>query len=175
MIYICYGYEATTDFSELEKYCSLERITKARTYKNNIDYGNCLISYCLLRLGLNKKKSYSFTKEEKWEYKNGKPFIKGCEIKFSISHTKNACAVILSNKEVGIDIENKFRNITCEKSIEEWTKKEAAFKGGLRLKDKISTIEINDYKISFTGNIKNKKQIQIFDYKNLLQILIQNF
>lgn len=44
---------------------------------------------------------------------NGKPYIKNSDIKFNISHSKDMIAIVVDDKEVGIDIEyiNQKRNL----------------------------------------------------------------
>ncbi|MBR2711216.1 MAG: hypothetical protein IKE89_01975 [Bacilli bacterium] len=43
---------------------------------------------------------------------NGKPYFKKSNIFFNYSHSKNYIACVISNYEVGIDIEEKTRNIS---------------------------------------------------------------
>lgn len=77
-------------------------------------------------------------------YGTGKPYVVDADVFVSISHTGHDLAVAVSDKEVGIDIENKkyrhYINI-AERFLEkdcrdinefyaEWTKYEAQFKHG---------------------------------------------
>jgi phosphopantetheinyl transferase len=83
------------------------RIKQAQKYKFKNDYYNCLASFILLSNILEfipKKFKYN-------EF--GKPFlIENQNLFFSISHTKNACAVAVSTKNsIGLDIEFASGNI----------------------------------------------------------------
>lgn len=68
-----------------------------------------------------------------------KPFLKGNEIYFNISHTENLICIAMSQFEVGVDIESKERKISnlllkkysysdCESFIRAWTRYEAYVK-----------------------------------------------
>ena len=58
-----------------------------------------LVSYAL------EKENISI-KDIKIEYKeNGKPYLKDCKLYYNISHTKKYVAVVVSDREVGIDVE----------------------------------------------------------------------
>lgn len=104
--------------------------------------------------------------------KNGKPYLKyATNFHFSIAHSKNAAAIAVSDKEVGVDIE-KFR--IFDKRVAErvllsdltdnmdllklWTKCEAAIKQkGLRLRD-IKNIVVNT----------NINDIHTFEYREFV-------
>ncbi len=66
-----------------------------REYEHNIAYS--LLDKMLKENGIEK---YEFIKND-----NGKPFLKGIPIFFSISHTDGFCAVCISDTEVGVDCE----------------------------------------------------------------------
>lgn len=105
-----------------------------------------------------------FSKNEK-----GKPFAVNADIRFSISHSKNIVACAVSDKEIGVDIE-EIRDIrlkaaekfACESEIEYigtditrffeiWTLKEAFFKckgSGLGADIKTVSFRIDGNKIS---------------------------
>lgn len=106
----------------------------------------------------------TFSKTEK-----GKPFAVNANIFFSISHSKNTVVCAVSDKEIGVDIE-EIRSIrlkaaekfACESELEYignditrffeiWTLKEAFFKcrgSGLGADIKSVSFEINDGKIT---------------------------
>ena len=93
---------------------------------------------------------------------NGKPYFKNSNIHFNYSHSKNYIACVISNYEVGIDIEEKNRIISDDISnkylngVEDyndrlilWVKKEAYSKlKGLGLQIGFNNIE-------FTSDIKD--------------------
>ncbi len=101
---------------------------------------------------------------------NGKPYFAKSNIYFNYSHTKNyiACAISLAN--IGIDIEEKNREINDDiarkyldnaktnlKRIETWVKKESYSKLiGLGLQIKLQSINLNE--ITFKNFFINKKE-----------------
>ena len=102
MILIC-----KTDYDErlLEKslsLCTKSRIERVNGLKNqkvralSITAG-LLMRYCLLKYGADPEKVKI--------HHNGKPYIEGEEIHFSLSHSGDYAACIVSKKSVGIDIQ----------------------------------------------------------------------
>lgn len=117
--------------------------------------------YCLLKKILKK---YGITKIEFGHTKNGKPYIKNTKnIHFSISHSDDYLVIVISNKNIGVDIEKikdypkKMHDIieyhpkNKKDFFKEWTKREAVIK----LKD-LALKDINS--LNYTGiNFKTKK------------------
>ena len=95
-----------------------ERQEKARAYKNIDDKKACAMAYYLLCQGLKEEYNIENPTIEYNEY--GKPFLKDYkDIFFNISHTKHAVACVISNVEVGIDIEEvrKYDKIIHDKIL----------------------------------------------------------
>ena len=112
---------------------------------------------------------------------NGKPYFKNSNIFFNYSHSKNYIACVISNYEVGIDIEEKTRVISDDISskyldgVENnndrlilWVKKEAYSKlKGLGLQIGFNNIEFNSNIKDLLIN-ENEYICSIFcDYKNI--------
>lgn len=123
--------------------------------------------------------------------KYNKPYLKDNDIYFNISHSKDMIAIIISDKECGIDIEyvdykkdvDKIKTkIMSDKEIKTfnsrldkhkyfykiWTKKEAYFKSrGMGLDFKLLTTDINLKNVK-TYIYKYKKEIYFvsFEVKN---------
>lgn len=129
-------------------------------------------------------------KSSRYEFKydaNGKPFLEGCPLQFSLSHSGDFVAVAISDKFVGVDIQ-EMREIDLdsrrfvfseedEKFFQEsedkidafyslWTIKEAVYKFDgtpfkeVTIKDAASITVENNYKLAFislSGNYKIKK------------------
>lgn len=118
-----------------------EKRAKIEKIKNAID--KKLSIYALaLAIKITGKSDILYTE-------NGKPYFKDNDLYFSIAHTKNAIALAVSEKPIGVDIEkirdtkndiakrfftsdeNKFINSSSDKGqafFEIWTKKEAYLK-----------------------------------------------
>ncbi len=112
MIYICNDINIEYPYEELEKYVSIERRIKALRYVERIDYALSLISYCLLKLGVYKETGISLDKDTTFEfYEHNKPRINGLNKKFNMTHSHNCVAAVISDNEVGIDVEGE-KNIT---------------------------------------------------------------
>ena len=102
---------------------------------------------------------------------NGKPFLVGIPIHFSVSHAGGACAVAISDSPVGIDLQDadsvkrikdptafvsrfftveeseSFLNAPTHRELSRlWTKKEALVKLlGFRLSDSLSSLSTKNY------------------------------
>lgn len=100
---------------------------------------------------------------------NGKPFIKNSNYYFSVSHSANKMALIISNHPVGIDMEiirkydskllkylNIKSNLSNKDFFKEWTKREAYIK---KNNLKLSNISILDYSDSKFITFKLFKRI----------------
>lgn len=82
------------------------RQEKVMRYAKTEDKQLGVAAFALLCYALNlygcKIGDYELSKTE-----NGKPYFKGCPLKFSLSHTKNAVACAVSQAEIGVDIQKK--------------------------------------------------------------------
>lgn len=88
---------------ELLSRLSLQRKKAALLKKNKKDFYNCCFSELLLKkaLGGNAPKELEYVFNE-----NNKPFLKGSNINFSLSHTNGFIAVAIdSASEIGVDIQ----------------------------------------------------------------------
>ena len=171
-----YIYDKTKKEHNLDELKSNIPYNIKRKYQQSEDILNSLLGYTLLSKYLND--DFGYTNKNLTYNEFGKPYLK--DIYFSISHSHNMIALIISNEECGIDIEyiDKDRNydllskkilsdneydiyinelqkeeyfITC------WTKKEAFLKslGTGIIKSKLSEVDenINSLKI-VDGNNK---------------------
>lgn len=83
----------------------IERRKKANRYKHSIDKKMCVISYLLLLYGL--KENYGIIFPKISYESNGKPYLTDYpDIFFNISHCRYACVCALSDRIVGIDIQD---------------------------------------------------------------------
>ena len=140
-----------------------------------------LLVKSLRKLGV-KTSRYEFKYNE-----NGKPFLEGCPLQFSLSHSGDFVAVAISDNSVGVDIQEikdidldarkLIFNEEDEKFFQEsedkldafyslWTIKEAVYKFDgtpfkeTTIKDAASITVENNYKLAFislSGNCKIKK------------------
>ena len=78
-----------------------ERIDK---YKNDITKKRSIIGEILLSRLL-EKNNFNYEELSFYTNKDGKPYIKDNPIYFNISHSNDFVVVVISNKEIGIDIE----------------------------------------------------------------------
>ncbi len=84
------------------KFLPKNRQEKFYRLKRKNDRDNCVIAYLLLRLALKENgiKNFEIVLGE-----NGKPFLKGGEMFFNISHCAEGVAVALDTEPVGIDVQ----------------------------------------------------------------------
>lgn len=84
----------------------LERQQKVHRYRRVIDQKLSIISYLLLLYGL--RQEYGITESVRWMHDhNQKPYlIDYPHIHFNISHCECCAAVAISNREIGIDVQN---------------------------------------------------------------------
>lgn len=146
--------EPQIDKSEFENLCyfvSEEKQACIKRYTSDIDKKLSLYSDLFIRLMLHRKFGISNDEIVISIGKYGKPFVLNFpEFHYNISHTRNAIAVALSCKDVGIDIErilnnqqkiatrcftaDEYKYIYGEQSYQDrrfyeiWTKKEAYIK-----------------------------------------------
>ena len=117
--------EASKDIKSIEKYFDkLESQRIEYILKSNIAEGRAralgasyLLLFVLKKAGiiLDKLPDFSYTKK-------GKPYLKEySHVYFNLSHTKNIIACVISNEEVGMDVEHirEFRENTIEKVFTE--------------------------------------------------------
>lgn len=83
-----------------------QRQNKILSYKQKKDRINMTLGYILLFFGL--RKEYNITDLPVFEYKkNGKPYLKDYpNIYFNISHCRCCVACAISNKDVGLDVQD---------------------------------------------------------------------
>lgn len=146
MFYIFNKFDLITDESlqELIEDMPAERKEKAINYKNKDDKKACAMAYYLLCQGL--KEEYNIDNFELEYNEYGKPYLKNNDkIFFNIAHTKSVVACVISDTEVGIDVEEvraynesvakkilsdeEFEKVKEDKDfIKYWTIKEAVCK-----------------------------------------------
>ena len=82
------------------------RQKKCAAYLNPADKKACILSYLLLESGL--REQYKITREIAFIYnKNGKPYLQDFpDIFFNISHCKNNAVCVISDYEIGVDIQD---------------------------------------------------------------------
>lgn len=141
---------AGTEFAQVEKYLShVSKARRAAVLKKSSDEDKVqsLAAALLVRLELSERlgtppKKLAFEKGA-----HGKPYVKGADVQFSMSHTNGAvCAAFSNDGEIGVDIELKSRRVserlkqrtlseneretvnTDEDFIRVWVKKEAFLK-----------------------------------------------
>ena len=141
-----------------------------------------LKGWSLLSYIIYKKYNMKLTKDMICYNDNKKPYFKDSKIYFNISHSKDLIAIIIDNKECGIDIEyidyNKQLDklalkVLSEKEINKynikkdkhkyffkiWTKKETYYKyfgTGINYKELSSDIKYNRIKSYIVKNAKDK-------------------
>jgi 4'-phosphopantetheinyl transferase len=139
------------DMERMKSLASKQRVEQAMRYKHCFGQWACLKSYELLCQLLQTDIPFDFCYNE-----YGKPYFTSVVAQqfampfFSISHCKDAIAVVVSDREVGIDVESRHRHTTDSlvesvmneneqeyiasrpeqdtAFIELWTKKEAVLK-----------------------------------------------
>lgn len=182
MIYFFDDYENFSAENFL-KILPKNRQEKFNRLKRKIDRDNCVIAYLLLRFAL---KENGIKKLEIVVGENGKPFLKGGEMFFNISHCAEGVAVALDTAPVGIDVqeiggfndkvakrffdesENKKINASPDKAkafTRIWTLKESAIKcEGKSLAD-LGEFYFGDYENFFE---KYEKKFSCLSEKNVL-------
>lgn len=182
MIYFFDDYE---NFSA-EKFLKIlpkNRQEKFNRLKRKIDRDNCAIAYLLLRFAL---KENEIKKLEIVVGENGKPFLKGGEMFFNISHCAEGVAVALDTAPVGIDVqeiggfnervakrffdesENKKISASTDKAkafTRIWTLKESAIKCEGKSLANLGEFSFGDYEKIFE---KYEKKFSCLSKKNVL-------
>lgn len=110
-------YTDSAEFSALEKYLScVSRARKAAVLKkaSDEDKVQSLVAALLVRSELSKRLGIPCKKVTFEKGAHGKPYIKGGGAQFSVSHTKGAVCVAVSDgeTEIGVDIERRDRRIS---------------------------------------------------------------
>ena len=115
------------------------------------------IEYKLIKKGL--KKFYNINSFDIYYSENGKPYLKDLDINISISHDENLVCVLLSKKNVGVDLQyiktvkSGFKNLlnipidyNDVNSLIEFSKRETIIKI-LNLKlNEINNLDLSSYK-----------------------------
>ena len=157
MVYFCKNNENLFDISEILKYLPEERRKKVDKLRINTDKNNAIIAWLLLMCGTKQLWLPDLSYDE-----NGKPYFKEFpDTHFNISHCKYGVVCGISDKPIGVDIQDirpfnlRVAKRVCNTSeleflintenkeyefIKLWTKKEAALKKS---------------GIGISGNIKN--------------------
>ncbi len=165
----------------------IHNISKNKSLENIIKYANIemkevsLKSWSYLSHILKKDYDYDLSFDNIFYNKNNKPYLKNNKLFFNISHSKDMVAIVISDKECGIDIEWVNYNKSIEKIINKvlslkelksynirkdkvkyfyskWTKKEAYFKKigvGIEMNKLNSDLPLKNIK---TKVVKNKKE-----------------
>lgn len=147
--------------TEREKSLPAWRLSKVRSYKKEEDKIRSAAAFLLLSRALQDRgiapvPEFAY---EAW----GKPYLPGCPVHFSLSHTKNAVACAVSDCPIGVDVQEKMKyssrlskricsdaERTALENAEDkglvltalWTKKEALAKcSGKGLGDRFSSLE----------------------------------
>lgn len=142
---------------QIKNYAYYTIIKKEDILKNNDDLKNQNESYIAKYLLTKMLKQFNIELPNIKISPNGKPFFEKSNIFFNYSHTQKYIACVISNYEIGIDIEEtnriisdniskKYLNGTIDnkKRIEQWVRKEAYSKmKGLGLLIDFKKIDIN--------------------------------
>lgn len=110
-------YTSGAEFTALEKYLAcVSKARKSAVLKkaSDEDKVQSLVVALLLRSELSKHLGIPHKRVAFEKGAHGKPYIKGGGAQFSVSHTKGAVCVALSDSEteIGVDIERKDRRIS---------------------------------------------------------------
>ena len=99
--------------------------------KITVDRARSLAGYLILAYGA-RKAGYDFSLDSVSFDANGKPFQKSGNMYFSLSHAGEYAVCAISDRQIGIDIEEKSRvtamisrRFLDGKGVEEWTRREA--------------------------------------------------
>jgi len=106
---------AGTEFSQIEKYLShVSKARRAAVLKKGSDNDKVqsLVAALLVRLELSERLGIPQNKLSFEKGAHGKPYVKGSDVQFSLSHTSGAvCAAFSDSGEIGVDIELKDRRV----------------------------------------------------------------
>lgn len=168
------------NLSDLNVEISSQRKTKVEHFSFIDDKKRCILAEVLLKKGLKYFNIYDY---ELIYNENNKPYIKDSNIYFNISHSGDYVAIIMSDVEVGIDIqkikelklniakrffhENEYQRIIDEKDVNKqtelfyiyWTMKEAYTKAiGKGLAIPLNSFDVTDSNFDY-----NFQEIEIDD------------
>ena len=176
MIYI----DDRLDLFDLDASLSLlsdERRERVMRYRNEGDRKRSAAAYILLCKALSEE--YGIEEKPLFAYgEHGKPIIVGHEeIHFNLSHCRQAAVCVLSDEEIGVDIEEirRFRPSLVDYTMNDaqrqmiaaaehpevefirlWTMKEALLKlTGLGLRTDLKTLDLSGYR--FTTRVETQK------------------
>lgn len=142
-------YPETICFDDIEnylRYLTVPRQNGILKKKNENGRINTLLSRLLLLWELEQRTGIPQVKIEFVRGTHGKPYLKGSNLQFSLSHTKGAVCVAFSDKgEIGVDVERAarrvrpdlYKNVLCEEELAAldssgflhfWVQKEAFLK-----------------------------------------------
>lgn len=142
-------YPETICFDDIEnylRYLTVPRQNGILKKKNDSSKVNTLISRLLLLWELEQRTGIPQNKIEFVRGTHGKPYLKGSDLQFSLSHTKGAVCVAFSDKgEIGADVESAarrvrpelYKNVLCKEELAAldknsflsfWVQKEAFLK-----------------------------------------------
>lgn len=142
-------YPETICFDDIEnylRYLTVPRQNGILKKKNENGRINTLLSRLLLLWELEQRTGIPQDKIEFVRGTHGKPYLKGSNLQFSLSHTKGAVCVAFSDKgEIGVDVERAarrvrpdlYKNVLCEEELAAldssgflhfWVQKEAFLK-----------------------------------------------
>lgn len=101
------------------------RRTRALKYRRAIDRWNCVITYLMLLYGL--RECFGITSFEIAFGAYGKPYLSGYpRIHFSISHCNTGCVVAVSDRPIGVDIQDLrpfswdvAKQVCCQRELNE--------------------------------------------------------
>ena len=165
------------------KFLPKSRQEKFNRLKRKIDRENCVVAYLLLRFALKENGIEDF---EIVVGENGKPFLKGGEMFFNISHCAEGVAVALDTAPVGIDVqelggfnekvakrffdgsENEKINASSDKAkafTRIWTLKESTIKCEGKSLANLGEFSFGDYEKFFE---KYEKKFSCLSEKNVL-------
>lgn len=101
----------------------IEKKKRINNFKNELKVKQSIIGELLLRDLLDKYYNLNYNNLEFEFNKNNKPFIVNKNIFYNISHSSNYVIVVVSDKEIGIDIEKiretNIKSINCFASNKE--------------------------------------------------------
>ena len=138
-VYYCDDYNF-----DCEKYICLlpqERVEKYHRLRFEKDRKNCIGAYLLLMKAL---KEYGIDEFTLGYTETGKPYIKGNPVYFNFSHSRNGFACAVSEKEIGLDMQEvvtprdtTLRKICTEKEFDLAAGDSAAFTKLWSLKESV--------------------------------------
>lgn len=148
-IYLCKKSNIAVNYDAFKKEIEPTKLQRIYRVRDEEKQKTLILSDHLARYAIAKHCNIKTYEIEFYYNSLGKPFAKGLDVYFSVSHSGDYVVVAVSDKPVGIDIEtlrevkaNTVKRVCCENEIEcinnahdknaeflkIWTKKEAYFK-----------------------------------------------